>query len=55
MGGQRILAMKMSADITRKDFIKDGKNMVNCEFPDGERYVGEVEDDKWPVTINTYN
>jgi hypothetical protein len=29
----------------RRDYIEDGKSMVDCEFADGERYVGEFRDE----------
>ena len=33
--------------VNRRDYIEDGKNMIDCEFADGERYVGGFENGAW--------
>ena len=30
---------------TKREYIENGKNVIDCTFPNGERYVGEYKDD----------
>jgi hypothetical protein len=33
--------------VKKREYIEDGKNMIDCEFYDGERYVGGYEEGTW--------